>query len=95
MERVRRIARLRADFDADEFARAFATFRETYNVAPQHAWCAPDVFARYCAVFTRADDAHLHGTRLRFEGVALEVAILAPGTLAIEGEVDETQMGDW
>lgn len=95
MERVRREVDLGANFDAESFARAFATFRRTFNAAPRRASCSPDVFARYCEVFVRAADAHRHGTRLSFEGVALEVAILAPGTLVIEGEVDETQMGDW
>ncbi len=95
MERVRREVRLGDDFDDGAFARAFAAFRELYHVAPAVASCAPDVFARFCAVFARAGDAHRHATQLRFEGVPLAVAILPPGTLAMEGDVDRAQWGDW
>ncbi len=52
-------------------------------------------FARYCELFTRSSDAHRHSTRLRYDGIPLVAAVLAAGTLALEGEVDETQMGDW
>ncbi|GAC1301142.1 MAG: hypothetical protein NVSMB19_08910 [Vulcanimicrobiaceae bacterium] len=83
------------DFGDAAFAHAFASFRRTFNVAPLRAYCAPDVFARYCELFARASDAHRHATRLAYDGVPLVAAILAPGTLALEGEVDETQMGDW
>ncbi len=92
---MRREVRLGASFDGAAFVAAFATFRETYNVAAERAFCAPDVFARACDLFDRAGSAHQHATRLRVEGVPLQVAILAPGTLAIEGEVDEGRMGDW
>ncbi len=95
MEHVRREIRLREAFDAREFARAFGTFRELYKVAPERATCAPDVFARCCVLFATASATHRHSTQLRFEGVPLGAAILAPGTLAMEGEVDETEMGDW
>lgn len=95
MERVRREICLEADFEAPAFAHAFASFQRTYHVAPSHASCAPDVFARFCTLYARAVDTHRHVTRLAFEGVPLVVAILAPGTLALEGEVDETRMGDW
>ncbi|GAC1309039.1 MAG: hypothetical protein NVS2B3_00810 [Vulcanimicrobiaceae bacterium] len=87
--------RLEAAFGREAFARAFAAFRRTYNVAPQRASCAPDVFARTCELFARAGDAHRHATRLAYEGVPIVAAVLAPGTLALDGEVDETQMGDW
>lgn len=95
MERVRREVRLGAVFDDAAFAAAFATFRATYNVAPERAFCAPDVFARACEIFDRAGSAHRHSTRLHVDGVPLLVAILAPGTLAMEGEVDQERMGDW
>lgn len=95
MERVRREVRLDDAFDAEAFARAFASFRQTFNAAPLRASCAPDVFARYCELYARSSDAHRHATRLVFAGVPLVAAILAPGTLVLEGEVDETQMGDW
>lgn len=95
MERVRREIRLEGGFDAATFARAFASFRQTYNAAPLRAECAPDVFARACDLFARPGDAHRHATRLAFEGVSLVAGIVAPGTLVLEGEVDETQMGDW
>lgn len=95
MERVRREVRLDAAFDGAAFARAFASFRQTYNVAPTQAFCAPDVFARACALLARASDVHRHATRLTYEGVPLVAAIVPPGTLVLEGDVDETQMGDW
>lgn len=95
MERVRREVRLAGGFDEADFARAFASFRQTYNAAPLRAHCSPDVFARACELFARPADAHRHATRLAFEGVPLTAGIVAPGTLVLEGEVDETQMGDW
>lgn len=95
MERVRREIRLGATFDDAEFAAAFATFRAMYHVAPERAFCAPDVFARACELFDRAQSVHHYSTRLHVDGVPLLVAILAPGTLAMEGEVDEERMGDW
>jgi len=95
VEHVRREVRLGAGFDGAAFARAFAVFRQTYNVAPLRALCAPDVLARFCELSDRAGSVHQHSTRLRFEGVPLVAAILAPGTLAVEGEVDEERMGDW
>ena len=95
MERVRREVRLDATFSDAAFANAFASFRRIYNVAPLRAYCSPDVFARYCELFTRSSDAHRHSTRLCYDGIPLVAAVLAAGTLALEGEVDETQMGDW
>jgi hypothetical protein len=32
---------------------------------------------------------------LRYDGVPVVSAILAPGTIVFEGEVDEERMGDW
>jgi len=96
LEFVRREVKLGAAFSRVAFERAFATFRETYNVAPLRAVCAPDVLARFCELYERSPDlAHRHSARLRFEGIPLDAAVLAPGVIAFEGEVDEERMGDW
>ncbi len=96
LETVRRETKIGESFTAEAFADAFAAFRRTYNVAPLRALCAPDVFARYCTLFERdAGAAHRHSTRARFEGVPLVTAVLAPGIVIFEGEVDEERMGDW
>jgi hypothetical protein len=56
--------------------------------------CAPDVLARYAALFARSsDDAHRR--TLDFTGIPLTSAIVAPGTIVFEGTVDEERMGDW
>jgi hypothetical protein len=96
LEVVRREFAIGRYFSARTFGEAFAAFRQTYNVAPLRALCAPDVFARYCELFEgSANAAHRHSTRARFEGVPLEAAVLPPGVVAFEGEVDEERMGDW
>ncbi len=96
LEQVRREIRLGRAFSGRTFERAFARFRALYNVAPQRIVCAPDVLVRYCSLFeTEPELAHRPGARILFEGVPLYAGILAPGTIAIEGEVDETRMGDW
>ena len=93
---VRREAKLGPRFGRAEFERGFATFKQTYNVAPVHALCAPDVLARFCELYGSAGDSvHQHSLRLQFDGVPLVAAILAPGTVAFEGDVDEERMGDW
>jgi hypothetical protein len=93
---VRREAHLKRGFSRDEFENGFATFKQTYNVAPLHALCAPDVLARFCELYGRAGDrVHQHSLRLHFDGVPLVAAIVPPGTIAFEGEVDEERMGDW
>jgi hypothetical protein len=56
--------------------------------------CAPDVLQRFAALYARSADDAL-ARRLRFEGVALESAIVSPGTIVFEGRVDEERMGDW
>lgn len=82
-------------FDAPAFERAFARFRELYHVRPERVLCAPGVLARYAQLFARSiEDAHA-GHALRFEGIPLQGAILEPGTIVFEGEVDEERMGDW
>jgi hypothetical protein len=94
LERVRWTVRLGDGFDEDAFESAFAGFRRLYNVPPLRVLCAPDVLQRYAALFGRdADDAHRRS--LRFDGIGLSSAILAPGTIVFEGEVDDVKMGDW
>jgi|GEM_PF-646292 len=96
LEHVRREVQLGASFAAPAFERAFAQFVELYNVRPLRVLCSPDVLARFCAVYQRSPDvAHLHSNQARFEGVPLVAAIMAPGSIAFEGEVDEERMGDW
>jgi len=65
-----------------------------YGVAPLRIVCAPDVLQRAAALFARSGDAAL-SRELRFEGIPLVSAIVAPGTIVFEGEVDEERMGDW
>jgi hypothetical protein len=65
-----------------------------YGVAPQRIVCAPDVLQRAAALFARGGDDAL-SRDLRVEGVPLVSAIVAPGTIVFEGEVDEERMGDW
>ncbi len=85
---------LRAAFDDDDLDRAFAGFRRLYNVAPERVLCAPDVLARLAALTARsADDAMRRD--LRYNGVAVASAVLAPGSIVFEGSVDEERMGDW
>jgi hypothetical protein len=93
---VRREAKLEYGFGREEFERGFATFKQTYNVAPMHALCAPDVLARFCELYGSAGDrVHHHSLHLQFDGVPLVAAVLVPGTVAFEGDVDEERMGDW
>ena len=96
LEYVRREVRLGAAFSATAFERAFAAFREMYNVDPQRALCAPDVLRRYCELYERgADIAHERSARIGFRGVPLLAAVMAPGLVAFEGEVEAERMGDW
>jgi hypothetical protein len=96
MERVRREVYLGSSFSAGAFEQAFERFRELYHVRPSRVACAPDVLARYCALFERsAETAHRRGAHVRYEGIPLAAAVLPSGTVAFEGEVDEERMGDW
>ncbi len=96
LEYVRREIRLGAAFSASAFERAFAAFREMYNVDPLRGLCAPDVLTRYCELYERgAEFAHERSARIGFRGVPLLAAIVAPGVVAFEGEVDAERMGDW
>jgi hypothetical protein len=82
-------------FDDAAFERAFTGFRQLYHVRPERVLCAPDVLTRYAYLFSRSvEDAHA-GHALRYDGIPLVSAILKPGTIIFEGEVDEEQMGDW
>jgi hypothetical protein len=94
MERVRREIVLGSRFDEAAFAAAFQSFRKLYNADPQRILCAPDVLGRFCELFVREADAS-HARSVRYAGIPLAAAILAAGTLAIEGEVSEDRMGDW
>ena len=81
-------------FSADEFARAFAGFRELYNADASIVYCSPDVLERFALLF-EGGDAAASARALRYGGVPIAAAVLAPGTVALEGEVDEDRMGDW
>jgi hypothetical protein len=82
-------------FDADAFRNAFDGFRRLYHVRPERVFCAPDVLMRFACVFSRSiDDAH-SGHALRYDGIALEGAVLGRGTITFEGLVDEERMCDW
>jgi hypothetical protein len=85
---------LAPDFDAAAFEDAFAGFRRMYHVRPERVLCAPDVLQRYAALYARSADDAL-SKRLKFAGIALESAIVRPGTIVFEGRVDEERMGDW
>ncbi len=85
---------LGAAFDEADLARAFEGFRRLYNVAPERVLCAPDVLARVAALTARSADDALRRD-LRYGGVAVASAVLAPGTIVFEGEVDDVRMGDW
>ena len=85
---------LGAAFDEPAFATALAGFRRMYNVAPERVLCAPDVLSRFAALTGRSPDDALR-REMRFDGVPVVSAILAPGTIIFEGEVDEDRMGDW
>jgi len=91
---VRWTVALGASFDEAALDAAFAGFRRLYNVAPARVLCAPDVLARLAALTARSADNALR-RELRYGGVPAVSAILAPGTIVFEGEVDEARMGDW
>lgn len=81
-------------FDDAGFANAFDGFRKLYHVRPERVLCAPDVLVRFAEIYSRsADDAHEKA--LAYEAIPLAGAIIAPGTIVFEGDVDEERMGDW
>jgi hypothetical protein len=81
-------------FDTADFDIALAGFRRLYNVAPNRILCAPDVLIRFAALHERSTEDALR-RELRHDGLPVVSAILAPGTIAFEGEVYEERMGDW
>ncbi len=81
-------------FTPTEFERAFTKFRQMYHVRPSRVLCSPDVLERYCSLFERSVEV-AHAREVRYEGILLSAAILPPGVVAFEGEVDEERMGDW
>lgn len=93
LERVRREVRLGREFGSAQFERAFQSFREMYQAQPDIVLCSPDVLERFCEVYARRDDAHRRD--VRFEGVSVRAAVMEPGTVAFEGDVDADRMGDW
>jgi hypothetical protein len=94
LETVSRHAQLGKRFSREGFERAFDSFVQTYNVSPLRAHCSPDVLERYCHLFEQRDDAAVRH-EVRYRGIALGAAVLPPGTVVFEGEVDEDRMGDW
>ena len=64
-----------------------------YQVRPSAVLCSPDVLDRYCEVFEHSGDAHHR--ELRFDGIRIIAAVMPPGMIAFEGEVDQDRMGDW
>jgi hypothetical protein len=93
---VRREVSLGSAFSREEFERGFEGFRALYNVVPVRAACAPDVLAHFCELYEpKGALAHAHSLRLQYLGVAIVAAVLAPGTIIFEGEVDDVRMGDW
>jgi len=91
---VRWTVALGARFDEPAFEMALAGFRRMYNVAPERVLCAPDVLSRFAALMSRSPEDAMNRD-LRYDGVPVVSAILAPGTIVFEGEVDEERMGDW
>ena len=85
---------LGSTFGAQAFDDALGGFRRLYNVPPVRVLCAPDVLARFAALNGRSSDDALQRA-LRYDGLPVVSAILAPGTVVFEGEVDEERMGDW
>ncbi len=94
LERVRWTVAVGTAFDETAVEAAVLVFRRLYNVAPVRVLCAPDVLGRLSAVVGRSADDALH-RELRYAGMPIASAILAPGTIVFEGEVDEERMGDW
>lgn len=94
LEHVRRETRLGRQFTPAEFERAFKKFGQMYHTRPDRVLCSPDVLERFCAIFERSVEA-AHSLQVRYEGIVVSAAVMPPGTVAFEGEVDEERMGDW
>jgi hypothetical protein len=80
-------------FSTFDFERAFQGFSQLYHVRPHVVRASPDVLERYCALFAGAGDEARR--EVRHGGVPIVAAVLPPGMIAFEGEVDEDRMGDW
>ena len=91
---MRRTVPLGTAFDAVALEDALVGFRRLYNVAPDRVLCAPDVLIRVSSLIGRNGDDALR-RELRWGGVPVVSAILPPGTIVFEGEVDAERMGDW
>lgn len=81
-------------FSPHVFERALASFLQLYNVRPQRIVCSPSVLSRYCLLYEKTPHA-AHKREIRHEGIPIVAAILPPGVIAFEGEVDEVIKGDW
>jgi hypothetical protein len=93
LEHVRREVRLGRHFGPAEFERAFRSFQQLYQVRPLRVLCSPDVLDRYCEIYEESGEAHRR--EVVFDGVRVTAAIMPPGMVAFEGEVDQDRMGDW
>jgi hypothetical protein len=82
------------EFNDTAFDDAFAGFRRLYHVKPLRAICAPDVLVRFAVLYARSGDDAL-ARDLEYDGIPLVAAVITPGTIVFEGEVDEERMGDW
>jgi len=91
---VRRTVDLGVSFDLAALDDALAGFNRLYNTHPDRILCSPDVLVRVAALTARTGDDALR-RELRWAGLPVASAILAPGTIVFEGYVDEERMGDW
>ncbi|MDQ6825981.1 MAG: hypothetical protein M3Z14_02110 [Candidatus Eremiobacteraeota bacterium] len=91
---MRREVCLGTNFNPSEFERAFSAFRSLYQIRPSNVLCSPEVLLRYCLLFEPSVEC-AHSREIRYEGIPMSAAILPPGIIAFEGEVDEERMGDW
>ncbi|HTJ28357.1 MAG TPA: hypothetical protein VMA36_19525 [Candidatus Limnocylindria bacterium] len=85
---------LGANYDAVDFDTALRGFRRLYNAPPQRVLCAPDVLIRFASLHARSGEDALRRA-LFHAGLPVFSAVLPPGTIVFEGEVDENRMGDW
>ncbi|MFN2450492.1 MAG: hypothetical protein ABR508_12005 [Candidatus Baltobacteraceae bacterium] len=90
---MRREVRLGRHFGPNEFERAYRSFQQMYHVRPDTVLCSPDVLDRFSEIYGYSGEAHVR--EMRFEGIRVAAAVIAPGTVAFEGEVDAGRMGDW
>lgn len=91
---MRRETRIGRGFGFADFERALDKFRELYHVRPAVARCSPDVLDRLASILGYDAQTSL-GREIVHESMPIVAAVLAPGTIAFEGDVDEDRMGDW